>query len=142
MLLQGFERMDQDHHKHYEIESSAPQVFAEVDQVKFMHLMQNLVSNAAKFTPAGGHIRVKVQQEPDAVLLSVSDDGIGIPEALQPHLFDRFTKARRPGLKGEVTTGLGLSIVRRVVELHGGSIRVESKENEGTTFFVRVPLRR
>jgi two-component system sensor histidine kinase VicK len=141
MLLQGFERMDQDHHKHYAMESSAPQVFAEVDQVKFMHMMQNLVSNATKFTPVGGHIRVKVQQEPDALLLSVSDDGIGIPQALQPHLFDRFTKARRPGLKGEVTTGLGLSIVKRVVELHGGSIWVESAENEGATFFVRIPLR-
>jgi two-component system sensor histidine kinase VicK len=141
MLLQGLERMDHDHHKHFEVESSAPQVYAEVDRDKFMHVIQNLVSNAMKFTPAGGHIRVGVQQEPDALLISVRDDGIGIPKDLQPLLFDRFTRARRPGLQGEVTTGLGLSIVKRVVEMHGGSIRVESEEHKGATFFVRIPLR-
>jgi two-component system sensor histidine kinase VicK len=142
VLLQGFERMDQDHHKHFQVTASAPQVLVEVDQDKFMHVIQNLVSNAIKFTPAGGHIRVHVQQEPDAVLLSVRDDGIGIPKDLQPRLFDRFTKSRRPGLRGEVPTGLGLSIVKRMVELHGGSVWVESEENQGATFFVRVPLRR
>jgi two-component system sensor histidine kinase VicK len=142
MLLKGFERMDQDHHKHFEIASSAPEVFAEVDQTKFMHVVQNLVSNANKFTREGGRIRVEVQEEADTLLLSVSDDGIGIPKALQLQLFDRFTKARRPGLKGEVTTGLGLSIVKRVVELHGGRVWVESEENKGSTFFVRIPLKR
>ena len=141
MLLQGIERLDQDHHKHFQVESSAPEVFAEVDHDKFMHVIQNLVSNAMKFTPAGGHILVRVQQEPDAVLIAVSDDGIGIPAALQPQLFERFTKARRPGLRGEVTTGLGLSIVKRVVELHRGQVWVESEENKGATFCVRIPLR-
>jgi two-component system sensor histidine kinase VicK len=72
--------MDQDHHKHFQVESSSPQVVVEVDQDKFMHVMQNLVSNAIKFTSRGGHIRIRVQQEPDSVLLSVSDDGIGIPQ--------------------------------------------------------------
>ena len=142
MLLRGLERMDQDHHKHFQVELSAPQVFVEVDQDKFMHVVQNLVSNAVKFTPVGGHVRVRVQQEPGSVLLTVSDDGIGISQALQPQLFDRFTKARRPGLRGEVTTGLGLSIVKRVVELHGGTVWVESEENKGAAFFVRIPLRR
>jgi two-component system sensor histidine kinase VicK len=142
VLLQGFARMDQDHHKHFQVESSSPQVVVEVDQDKFMHVMQNLVSNAIKFTPQGGHIRIRVQQEPDSVLISVSDDGIGIPKDLQPRLFDRFTKARRPGLRGEAPTGLGLSIVKRMVELHGGTLWVESEEHQGATFFVRIPLKR
>jgi two-component system sensor histidine kinase VicK len=68
----------------------------------------------------------------------VGDDGIGIPKALLPVLFERFTKARRSGLKGEETTGLGLSIVKRIVELHQGKIWVESEEEKGTTFFIHI----
>jgi two-component system sensor histidine kinase VicK len=139
--LEGFKRMDQDGHKHFELESSAPEVYAEVDQAKFMQVITNLISNANKFTPKGGHIRINVQQEPGSLLISVRDDGVGIPKPLQPVLFDRFTKARRPGLQGEETTGLGLSIVKRVVELHQGKVWVESEENQGATFFIRIPYR-
>ena len=138
-MLEGFKRMNPDGHKHFELESSAPQVYVEVDQVKFMLVLTNLVSNANKFTHKGGHIRINVQQEPGSLLISVRDDGIGIPKPLQPVLFERFTKARRPGLEGEETTGLGLSIVKRVVELHGGKIWVESEENQGAAFFVHIP---
>ncbi len=69
----------------------------------------------------------------------MTDKGIGIPKDLQPVLFERFTKARRPGLKGEETMGLGLSIVKRIVELHQGKVWVESQENKGTTFFIELP---
>jgi two-component system sensor histidine kinase VicK len=138
-MLEGFERMDQDNHKHFELESASPEVFVEVDQTKFMQAIINLVSNAVKFTPPGGHIRIGVQQQSGNLLISVTDDGIGIPKDLQPLIFDRFTKARRPGLRGEVTTGLGLSIVKRIVELHRGKIWVESEENKGAAFFIRIP---
>ncbi len=138
-LLAGFQRMNQDAHKHFEIQSASPQVFVQIDQTKFLQMINNLVSNANKFTPEGGHITINVQEEVGRVRISVSDDGIGIPEHLQPGLFERFTKARRPGLKGEETVGLGLSIVKRIVELHQGKVWVESKENEGTTFFVEIP---
>lgn len=138
-MLAGFERMDHDDHKHFEVESSAAQVFARVDQTKFMQALTNLVSNANKFTHPNGHIRVAVRENAGKVTVSVRDDGIGIPAELQPILFERFTKARRPGLKGEETVGLGLSIVRRIVELHGGTIRVESQENQGTAFFIELP---
>ncbi|CAA9335552.1 MAG: hypothetical protein AVDCRST_MAG56-7642 [uncultured Cytophagales bacterium] len=140
-VLAGFERMNQDGHKHFALESSAPRVSVEVDQVKFMQAVGNLISNANKFTPKGGHIRVHVQEEPGSLLVSVRDDGIGIPKNLQPVLFERFTKARRPGLAGEETTGLGLSIVKRIVELHQGKIWVESEENQGAAFFIRIPYR-
>jgi two-component system sensor histidine kinase VicK len=134
--------MDQDHHIHLEIESSSPQVFAEVDQTKFIQVLTNLVANAIKFTPKNGHIRVIVQEEPQSLLIRVSDDGIGIPKDMQGELFERFTRARRPGLRGEETTGLGLSIAKRIVELHQGKVWVESEENKGSTFFVRIPHRR
>jgi two-component system sensor histidine kinase VicK len=97
------------------------------------------VSNANKFTRRNGHIRVTVQEKAGNTILSVRDDGIGIPKDLQPQLFERFTRARRPGLKGEETVGLGLSIVKRIVELHGGKIWVESEENKGSTFFIELP---
>jgi two-component system sensor histidine kinase VicK len=139
-LLGGYQRLDQDGHKHFALQSSAPSVFVEIDQTKFLQAIQNLVTNANKFTPDGGHITVQVAEHAGRVLLSVKDDGIGIPADLQPHLFERFTKARRPGLKGEKTVGLGLSIVKRTVELHQGKIWVESKESEGTTFFIDIPI--
>jgi two-component system sensor histidine kinase VicK len=138
-MLQGFERMSQDHHKHFMVESSGSRVFAEIDQVKFMHALQNLVSNATKFTRKNGHIRISVQEEPGSLLIAVRDDCIGIPKALQGELFERFTKALRPGLAGEVTTGLGLSIVKRIVELHRGQVWVESEENQGAAFLIRIP---
>jgi two-component system sensor histidine kinase VicK len=138
-MLQGFERMSQDHHKHFVVESTRPKVFAEVDQVKFMHALQNLISNAMKFTHKEGHIWISVQEEPGHLLITVRDDGIGIPKHMQGELFERFTKARRPGLQGEITTGLGLSIVKRIVELHRGKVWVESEENQGAAFFIRIP---
>ncbi len=139
-MLEGcFERMDQDNHKHIELESASPEVFVEADQTKFMQAITNLVSNAVKFTPPGGRVRIGVQQPPGNLLIRVTDNGIGIPKDLQPLLFERFTKARRPGLRGEVTTGLGLSIVKRIVELHKGRIWVESEENKGAAFFIRIP---
>jgi two-component system sensor histidine kinase VicK len=138
-MLEGYRRMDPEQHKHFTLQSSDPHIFAEVDQTKFMQAIGNLVSNALKFTHPGGHITIHVQELLQRVRISVTDDGIGIPEHLQPHLFERFTPARRPGLLGEATTGLGLSIVRRTVELHGGKIWVESKENEGSTFTIDIP---
>jgi len=138
-MLAGFERMDQDDHKHFEFESSSAQIYVQVDQTKFMQALVNLVSNANKFTRSNGHIRVTVQEKAANTTISVCDDGIGIPKDLQPQLFERFTKARRPGLNGEETVGLGLSIVKRIVELHGGKIWVESEENKGSTFFIELP---
>jgi two-component system sensor histidine kinase VicK len=137
--LDGFNRMDINQNKHIRLESSSPQVFVHVDTTKFLQVITNLVSNAHKFTPAGGHIIVQVQEQEQTLLIRVSDDGIGIPASLQETIFDRFTQARRPGLRGEDTTGLGLSIVKRIVEMHKGRIWVESEENKGATFFVEIP---
>lgn len=117
---------------------SAP-VHAQVDAPKLQQVISNLLSNAGKFTPDGGSVRLALQQRGAAVLITIADTGIGIPAHLQAGLFEKFTKARRPGLRGEKTTGLGMSIIRTIVELHHGRIWVESQEGHGTTFFVELP---
>lgn len=120
-------------------EVSHPSIYAEVDENRILLIINNLISNAIKFTPDGGWVRVRLSRHVDHVLLEVSDNGIGIPEELQPVLFDRFTKARRTGLRGEKTTGLGMSIIKSVVSLHHGKIRFESQEGQGTSFFIELP---
>ncbi|WP_162052182.1 PAS domain-containing sensor histidine kinase [Pontibacter pamirensis] len=125
--------------KHFKLISPEKPVYIYVDMMKFMQVMNNLVSNAIKFTHDNGSITVSVEDSEDHVLLTVADDGIGIPPKVHPYLFDRFTKARRAGLRGEKTTGLGMSIIQTIVELHGGKITFESQENVGTTFYIRMP---
>ncbi|MFC7667258.1 sensor histidine kinase [Hymenobacter humi] len=125
--------------KDFSFSSTPDEVYVDIDNNKFLQVINNLLSNAIKFTREGGHIDVTLAQHPDHVLITVADDGIGIPEKLQPVLFDRFTKARRPGLRGEKTTGLGMSIIQALVQLHGGTIWFESQEKVGTTFYIKLP---
>jgi len=117
----------------------AEPVYANIDVNKFTQVLINLVSNAFKFTPEDGHVAVYIEAEPGVVRIRVVDDGIGIPLAMQPYLFERFTKARRPGLQGEVTTGLGLALCKTIVEWHHGHIYVVSQEGEGSTFTIEIP---
>ena len=96
----------------------------------------NLLSNAIKFSNAGGTIHLKVVQRSGQAHISLRDEGIGIPESLQDQVFDMLTKAKRKGTEGEKTHGLGLSICKRIMELHGGRIWFESVEGKGTTFYL------
>jgi two-component system sensor histidine kinase VicK len=109
---------------------------AKLNPNKFGRVVNNLLTNALKFTPAGGRVRVGLREHAGRLRLTVQDTGAGIPAALQAHLFDKFSAAAREGLAGESTTGLGLFITQQIVRLHGGQIWVESQENEGTTFFI------
>ncbi|GAB2540530.1 PAS domain-containing sensor histidine kinase [Rufibacter soli] len=114
-------------------------VFVYLDVMKFMQVLNNLVSNAMKFTRENGTITVTLQPKTDTILITVADNGIGIPENLKPYLFDKFTKARREGLRGEKSVGLGMSIIRNIVNLHEGKIWFESQEGQGSTFYVEIP---
>jgi two-component system sensor histidine kinase VicK len=125
--------------KVFELTSSHPFVYAEVDSNKYLSIINNLVSNAIKFTPEQGRIHLHVEQQKDSVLISVQDNGVGIPQKYHSVLFDKFTKARRSGLKGEESVGLGMSIIKRLVEMHQGKIWFESEEHKGTTFYVEIP---
>lgn len=111
----------------------------QIDSLKLMQVMNNLISNAIKFTPENGVIEVEIEDKQASVQIVVRDNGIGIPEELQPYLYDKFTRARRRGLNGEDAVGLGMSIIKTIIELHGGNIRLESKENEGSAFFITIP---
>lgn len=138
-MLVEYKRSERHLAKHFHFEAPLEPVYATLDDNKFMQVLNNLLSNAVKFTPEGGHITLRLEQYPGRVLVAVADDGVGIDEHLHDVLFDRFTKARRPGLRGEKTTGLGMSIIKTIVELHHGRIWFESAAGQGTTFFVELP---
>ena len=119
--------------------SSAEEIYVNLDNSKFMQIINNLISNALKFTQPGGHIKLTVNAEGQHVNLQMADDGIGIPKDLLPVIFDKFTPAARAGINGEPTIGLGLSIVRTIVEWHDGEISCDSEEGKGTSFNIRLP---
>ncbi|WP_207430635.1 PAS domain-containing sensor histidine kinase [Sabulibacter ruber] len=118
---------------------SSKEIYAEVDDLKFLQAITNLISNALKFTPEDGQVTVSIEDKDFSILVKVADTGVGIPEKYHATLFEKFTPARRPGLRGEKSIGLGMSIVKTIVEWHKGEIWFESKENQGTTFFIRIP---
>lgn len=114
-------------------------IYAEIDEDKFLQVINNLISNSLKFTPDGGTITINVEESDDKILVSIADTGIGIPVKYHATLFDKFSEARRSGLHGERSTGLGMSIIKTIVEWHGGKIWFNSEENKGTTFYIRLP---
>jgi two-component system sensor histidine kinase VicK len=120
-------------------ESNIDKLFVTNDDVKFLQVVTNLISNALKFTPANCAVEVKIEETEDYFTVIVKDDGIGIPKHLQPLVFQKYTPAGRTGLQGEKSLGVGLSIVKTLVELMKGTIRFESQENKGTTFYVTFP---
>ena len=106
---------------------------------KLERVIDNLISNALKFSNSDKPIRIAVGSTNDTILINVIDFGIGIPAELQPYVFDQFSKAGRKGLKGENSLGLGLHISHKIIEQHKGELLVSSKENEGTTFTIKLP---
>ena len=125
------------------------QVIAAVDQRLFSRVVTNLLSNAYKYGRDNGHITVSLHSSgggdaspADTVMLQVADDGIGIAEEHLPRIFDRFYQvdsARTADDSGEAGAGLGLAMVREIVQMHGGQITVESQPEEGTVFTVTLP---
>lgn len=111
-----------------------------VDPVRIGQLLDNLVSNAVKFTPAGGTVRAMLEERPGAVRISVADTGPGIPVEERPRLFDRFFRTSSAVETGISGTGLGLAIAKAIAEAHGGSIGLRDAPGAGSTFFVDLPL--
>jgi signal transduction histidine kinase len=115
----------------------AEQLEALCDRERVLQVLGNLIGNAIKFTPEGGMVRVSAEAFDDEVLFTVRDTGIGVPPKQLPHVFDRFWQATP---KARIGSGLGLTIAKGVVEALGGRIWVESRPNEGTTFYFTLPL--
>ena len=106
----------------------------------FSHIIQNLLTNAIKFSHQGGTIKVEGKPQQDIYHLSVSDEGLGFRPEVRDKLFDRFTSEKKKGTKGEATSGIGLYLTKTLVEKHGGSIEADSPGiSQGATFTLKVP---
>ena len=125
--------------KHVRLEAALPEhgVMIAGDQTKLGWAVSNLVANALRYTPSGGHIRIEATPQDSVVLLSVSDSGPGIPPDQQERIFERFAQSAEGGEFG--AAGLGLAIVRDIVQAHGGRIFLESRVGHGSRFTLELP---
>jgi signal transduction histidine kinase len=115
-------------------------VYINISKTHIRRVIANLINNAFKFTPENGRIDVSSEVKNNRYILHIEDTGIGIPEKLLEELFKPFSKAQRKGLKGERSTGLGIYIVKQIIELHGGLINLESEEGNGTCVHIELPI--
>lgn len=110
------------------------------DLTRLAQVVSNLINNSAKYTPEGGRIEVRVSALPTAVLIEVQDNGLGIPPEMLDKIFEMFGQVNRTLDRAQGGLGIGLALVRKLVELHNGSVRAESPGvNRGTTFTVTLP---
>lgn len=110
------------------------------DYQNFQQILYNLLSNAIKFTPDKGQINVKVEQVNDNLQVSVKDNGIGIDKKFHEKIFDKFQQVDSSYTRKQGSTGLGLTITKKLIEMHGGSIWLESEINKGSTFIFTIPV--
>ena len=120
-----------------------PQAFNVYADIGLMQrVLENLLRNALKYTPEGGEITIHLDKRPNVVAVSVEDTGCGIPEQDLERVFDRFYRAENGDEGRADSAGLGLAIVRRILDLHGSRITVSSELNEGTRFEFELPVRK
>ncbi len=113
----------------------------QIDPDRLRQILNNLISNAIKYTPSGGKVRVVARPDNAEVVFEVRDTGIGLTEDDRKHLFEKFFRSERPEVRAEMGTGLGLSLVKGVVEAHGGRLEAEGEPGKGSTFRVILPIR-
>ncbi|MBS1579378.1 MAG: tetratricopeptide repeat-containing sensor histidine kinase [Bacteroidetes bacterium] len=115
-------------------------ITAHIDIEKLERVFNNLINNAIKFSSLNSVIKVELEKEQNLAVISVKDNGIGIPVEYVEHIFDAFTTLKRKGTEGEKSFGLGLSVCKQIIETHKGKIWAESKEGKGSTFYIQLPL--
>lgn len=127
--------------KTIEFDVSLPPKMPELhlDKDKIIAVVVNVLGNAAKYTPSGGRVSLKVKVEESKLKIAVQDSGVGISEEELPKVFDKFFRSDDPRVQAETGSGLGLSLAREVVRMHGGEITVDSELNQGSTFTVILP---
>jgi signal transduction histidine kinase len=118
-----------------------PLLSIEADEDRLAQVLTNLIDNALRYTPSGGHVRVQARQADGALHVAVADDGPGIAAEDAPYVFERFWRGDRSRSRHGGGSGIGLAIAKHLVEMHGGTIGVESEVGKGSTFRVRLPLR-
>ncbi|MGO9916701.1 MAG: ATP-binding protein [Isosphaeraceae bacterium] len=115
-------------------------IWVHADAARLEQVLVNLLTNAAKYTDQGGHVWLTVQQEGEEAVLRVRDTGVGIAPEILPRIFDLFTQAERSLDRSQGGLGIGLALVQRLVELHGGTVAVSSALGQGSEFVVRLPV--
>ena len=111
----------------------------EADNALFMQVLNNLVGNAVKFTPEGGNISINAEEKENDIIIKVSDTGMGMPESVAKNIFAGFARSSTKGTGGEKGTGLGLGIVKKIIDSHEFEISVESVETKGSDFIIKIP---
>ncbi|MGG4440482.1 ATP-binding protein [Brevibacillus fortis] len=124
----------------FELDLQTEQTTVYGDQTKLRQVFVNLISNAVKYSPHGGLVRVRCQQDGNRLLVVVQDEGLGIPAEAIPHLFTKFYRVDNSDRREIGGTGLGLAIVREIVHMHQGEVTVTSESGKGSTFTVTLPL--
>ena len=114
-------------------------IWVEVDTDKIQQVLDNIMNNANKYSPDGGVITCRLVETHNHVIMSITDQGLGIPKEAISHVFDRFYRVDKARSRAQGGTGLGLAISKEVVQMHGGRIWVESREGEGSTFYISLP---
>ncbi len=126
---------------HLTLNVSDTPVWVMADTTRLAQIIGNLVTNAAKYTPAGGKIDVSVTAQAQEAIIAVRDNGVGIPDSMLPKIFDLFTQVETSLERSQGGLGIGLALVKKLITMHGGSIAVESKgKNAGSVFTIRLPL--
>jgi signal transduction histidine kinase len=124
------------------LDASKPCIKATVGKDQVEQILQNLVSNAIKYSPEGGEVSVSIREEPDkkCVLFGVRDQGTGIPESARSKLFKPYRRIHNPKTASVKGTGIGLFLVKNLVEAHSGEIWVDSEVGKGALFWFRLPV--
>jgi PAS domain S-box-containing protein len=127
--------------QHLDVQLPPHELHLNGDEGRLAQVLSNLLTNAAKYTDPGGCIWIEARRQGREIVLTVKDDGIGISPALLPHVFDMFTQERQAADRSRGGLGIGLTIVRNLVELHGGTVEAESGgPGKGSVFIVRLPV--
>ena len=140
-ILDRFDMVIQSEHRPYKIvrEFTRRDIFVEADKDKLTQVFDNIINNAMKYSPDGGKITVSLLETHNSAIVSISDEGLGIPKKDLNKVFDRFYRVDKARSREMGGTGLGLAISREVIRQHNGHIWVESEEGKGSTFFVSLP---
>ena len=141
-ILNRFDKMkNQDEEKKYELVRDYPitSVWIEIDTDKMTQVIDNILNNAIKYSPDGGKITVSMKTTDDQMILSISDQGLGIPKEDLPKIFDRFYRVDKARSRAQGGTGLGLSIAKEIIKQHNGFIWAKSEYGKGSTFTIVLP---
>lgn len=140
-VLDRFDMVIKDSDKNYVIkrEFTKRSIWVDIDTDRMIQVFDNILNNAMKYSPAGGTITCRLLETHKNVIVSISDEGLGIPKQNLGKVFDRFFRVDKARSRAMGGSGLGLAISKESVKAHGGSIWVESEENRGSTFFISLP---